>query len=326
MRRREFISVLSSAAVTCPLRARAQQPNVYRVAALMPFMEDDPEGQRRLTAFEKELRERGWIVGQNVRFDYRWTGTDPNRIRTFVTEIVGLGPDVIVVSTDLVLAPLQQQTSSIPIVFTNITDPVGSGIVASLSRPGGHITGFTPAEFSTYGKLLEFLKEATPDVTRVAVMLNPEQRPQAGMLRAMEAVAPSLSVKLVPISIRDPIEPSLDAFAQEPNGGLIVLPNPVAEENRELIARVAVRNRLPSTYVFRFYVAAGGLMSYGVDTAEQSRQAASYVDRILRGEKPGDLPVQQPTKFELVINLKTAKALGLTVPSTLLARADEVIE
>jgi putative tryptophan/tyrosine transport system substrate-binding protein len=326
VRRRAFISLLSSAAVTWPLSARPQQPKVYRVGALLPFMEDDPEGQRRLSAFEKGLRERGWAVGQTVRIDYRWTGTDPNRIRTFVTEIVRLGPDVILVSSDLVLAPLQQQTDSIPIVFTNITDPVGSGIVASLSRPGGHITGFTLAEFSTYGKLLELLKEATPHVTRVAVMLNPEQRPQAGMLRAIEAVAPSLSVKLLPLSIRDHIERSLDAFGREPNGGLIVLPNPLAEENKDLIARVAVRNKLPSIYVFRFYAAAGGLMSYGVDTAEQPRQAASYVDRILRGEKPRDLPVQQPTKFELVINLRTARALGMTISPALLARADEVIE
>jgi ABC-type uncharacterized transport system substrate-binding protein len=224
------------------------------------------------------------------------------------------------------LAPLRQRTSTIPIVFTHITDPVSSGIVASLARPGGNITGFAPAEFSMYGKLLEMLKEAVPHLTRVAVVMNLEQAPQAGMFRAVEAVAPALGVKTSSLSIRDSIDRSFASFAQGQNGGLIVLPNPVADGNRELIARTAARHGLPAIYAYRFYVTSGGLMSYGIDTDDQFKKAASYVDRILKGAKPGDLPVQQPTKFELVINLKTAKALGLTVPPSLLARADELIE
>ncbi len=230
---------------------------------------------------------------------------------------------MIVVSTELILAPLQQQTSTIPIVFTHITDPVGSGIIASLARPGGNITGFAPAEFSMYGKLLEILKEAAPHLTRVAVVMNPEQAPQTGMLRAVEAAAPALGVKMSSLSIRDPIERSFASFAQGQNGGLIVLPNPVADGNRELITRAAAQHGLPAIYAYRF---SGGLMSYGIDTADQFKKAAAYVDRILRGAKPAELPVQAPTKFELVINLKTAKALGLTVPTALLFRADEVIE
>jgi putative tryptophan/tyrosine transport system substrate-binding protein len=242
------------------------------------------------------------------------------------TELVGLKPDAILVSTALILAPLQQQTSTIPIVFTHITDPVSSGIVASLARPGGNITGFAPAEFSMYGKLLEALKDAAPNLTRVAVVMNPEQAPQAGMLRAIEAVAPALAMKTSSLSVRNSIERSFASFAQGQNGGLIVLPNPVADVNRELIVRMAARHHLPAIYAYRYYVTSGGLMSYGIDAADQFKKAASYVDRILRGAKPAELPVQQPTKFELVINLKTAKALGLEVPPTLLARADEVIE
>jgi putative tryptophan/tyrosine transport system substrate-binding protein len=211
-------------------------------------------------------------------------------------------------------------------VFTNIADPVSSGFVTSLAHPGGNITGFSPAEFSIYGKLLGILKEAVPNLTRVAVLMNPEQAPQAGMLRAIEAAAPTLGVKTSNFSVRDPLDRSLASFAQERNGGLIVLPNPVVDENRQLIARMAVRHGLPTIYTFRYYVASGGLMSYGIDTVDDLQKAASYVDRILRGAKPSDLPVEQPTKFELVINLKTAKALDLTIPQSLLVRADEVIE
>jgi len=211
-------------------------------------------------------------------------------------------------------------------VFTNIADPVSSGFVTSLAHPGGNITGFSPAEFSIYGKLLGILKEALPNLTRVAVAMNPEQAPQAGMLRAIEAAAPTLGVKTSNFSVRDPLDRSLASFAQEGNGGLIVLPNPVVDENRELIARTAVRHGLPTIYTFRYYVTSGGLMSYGIDTVADMQKAASYVDRVLRGAKPSDLPVEQPTKFELVINLKTAKALGLTIPQSLLVRADEVIE
>jgi|RhiMetdeSRZDD1v2_1073273.scaffolds.fasta_scaffold749201_1 putative ABC transport system substrate-binding protein len=324
--RREFI--LGSAAAACPLAARAQQPgkNTYLIGAMMPFEERHEEAQRRRHAFESGLEALGWTNGQNIRIEYRWLAADRDRIRNAAIELVGLKPDVIVVSTALVLAPVQQQTSTIPILFTQITDPVSSGIVASLARPGGNVTGFAPAEFSMYGKLLETLKEAAPNLTRVAVVINPEQIPQLGMLRAIEAAAPSLGLKTVSLSVRDSIERSFASFAQQRNGGLIVLPNPVADNNRELIIRTAAQHGLPAVYAYRFYVTSGGLLSYGIDTADQFNKAASYVDHILKGARPADLPVQQPTKFELVINLKTAKALGLSMPPTLLARADEVIE
>jgi putative ABC transport system substrate-binding protein len=326
VRRREFITLLGGAAVW-PLAARAQQAgNAHLIGALMPFAEGDEEAGRRRNAFQRGLEAFGWTSGQNIRIEFRWVGSDRDRIRSAAIELVGLKPDVILVSTALILAPLLQQTSTIPIVFTHITDPVSSGIVASLARPGGNVTGFAPAEFSMYGKLLEALKEAAPNVTRVAVVMNPEQAPQAGMLRAIEAVAPALAVKTSRLSVRNPIERSFASFAQGQNGGLIVLPNPVADVNRELIVRTAARHGLPAIYAYRYYVTSGGLMSYGIDAADQFKKAASYVDRILRGAKPAELPVQQPTKFELVINLKTARALGLEIPPSLLARADEVIE
>jgi ABC-type uncharacterized transport system substrate-binding protein len=327
MKRREFIGLLGGAAAAWPLPARGQQAgNVRLIGALMPFAEGDEEADRRRDAFQRGLEAFGWTNGQDIRIEFRWVGSDRDRIRNAATELVGLKPDAILVSTALILAPLQQQTSTVPIVFTHITDPVSSGIVASLARPGGNITGFAPAEFSMYGKLLEALKEAAPNLTRIAVVMNPEQAPQAGMLRAIEAVAPALAVKTSSLSVRNSIERSFGSFAQGQNGGLIVLPNPVADVNRELIVRMAARHHLPAIYAYRYYVTSGGLMSYGIDAADQFKKAASYVDRILRGAKPAELPVQQPTKFELVINLKTAKALGLEVPATLLARADEVIE
>jgi putative ABC transport system substrate-binding protein len=327
LRRREFIALLGGAAATWPLAANAQQPGrAHLVGVLMPFAEGDKEAERRRNAFERGLEAFGWTNGQNIRLEYRWLGSDREHIRNGVIELVGLKPDVILVSTALILAPLRQRTSTIPIVFSHITDPVSSGIVASLARPGGNITGFAPAEFSMYGKLLEMLKEAVPHLTHVAVVMNPEQAPQAGMFRAVQAVAPALGVKTSSLSIRDSIERSFASFAQGQNGGLIVLPNPVADGNRGLIAKTAARHCLPAIYAYRFYVTSGGLMSYGIDTDDQLKKAASYVELILKGANPGDLPVQQPTKFELVINLKTAKALGLTVPSSLLVRADEVIE
>jgi ABC-type uncharacterized transport system substrate-binding protein len=327
MKRRDFITLLGGTAAAWPLAARAQQgERVRRVGVLMPFAEGDEEADRRRDAFQRGLEAFGWTNGQNIRIEFRWVGSDRDRIRNAATELVGLKPDAILVSTALILAPLQQQTSTIPIVFTHITDPVGSGIVASLARPGGNVTGFAPAEFSMYGKLLETLTEAAPSLTRIAVVMNPEQAPQAGMLRAIEAVAPALAVKTSSLSVRNSIERSFASFAQGQNGGLIVLPNPVADVNRELIVRMAARHHLPAIYAYRYYVTSGGLMCYGIDAADQFKKAASYVDRILRGAKPAELPVQQPTKFELVINLKTAKALGLEVLPTLLARADEVIE
>jgi ABC-type uncharacterized transport system substrate-binding protein len=313
MKRREFITLLGGAAAAWPVAARAQQPGkVPLVGALMPFAEGDEEAERRRNAFQGGLKELGWTNGQNIRIEYRWVAADRDRIRNAAIELVGLKPDVILASTALILAPLQQQTSTIPIVFTHITDPVA--------------TGFAPAEFSMYGKLLETLKEAVPNLTRVAVVMNPEQAPQAGMFRAIEAVAPALAVKTSSLSIRNPIERSFASFAQQQNGGLIVLPNPVADVNRERIATTAARHGLPAIYAYRYYVTSGGLMSHGIDAADQFKKAASYVDRILKGAKPADLPVQHPTKFELVINLKTAKALGLDIPPMLLGRADEVIE
>jgi putative tryptophan/tyrosine transport system substrate-binding protein len=329
MRRRDFVTLLSGAAAGWPLAARAQQgERIRRIGVLNPFAENDPAVQANITAFRQALEKLGWTDGRNVRIDYRWGGADPGRIRAQANELVGLNPDVILVSSALALQPLLQETRSIPIVFTQISDPVGAGLVANLARPGGNLTGFTVAEFSMFGKLLEVLKEVAPHVTRVAVVLNPDQIPQAGMLRAIEAAAPSFRVEVMGAAARDAaeLERAIDQFARVPNGGLIVLPNPVTDGNRGLIIAMAARYRLPAAYAFRHSVADGGLVSYGIDLADQFRQAASYVDRILRGEKPADLPVQQPTKFELVVNFKTAKALGIEVPATLLGRADEVLE
>jgi len=328
MKRRDFITLLGGAAAW-PLAARAQQGGrVRRIGVLSAFAEADPEVQASLTAFRQALQKLGWTDGSNVRIDFRWGDANPTRIRAQVKELVSLNPDVFLVSTALVLQPLLEESRSIPIVFTQIADPVSAGFVASLARPGGNVTGFPVAEFATFGKLLEVLKEAAPHVTRVAVILTPDQRPQAGMLSAIEANAPAFKVHVTAAVVRNAaeLENAIDQFAREPDGGLIVLPNPVALGNVRLIVELAARHRLPAAYSYRYIVAEGGLVSYGADLLNQYRQAASYVDRILRGEKPADLPVQQPTKFELVINLKAANALGLTVPPTMLTIADEVIE
>jgi putative ABC transport system substrate-binding protein len=327
--RRQVIGLLGGAAVVWPLTARAQQgERVRRIGVLNPFAENDPEVQANITAFRQALQKLGWTDGRNLRIDYRWGGANPERIRAHATELVALEPDVILVSSPLALQPLQQETRSIPIVFTGVSDPVGSGFVASLAHPGGNITGFAVAEFSMYGKYLELLKEVAPDVIRAAVMMNPEQVPQAGNWRAIETVAPSFKVRLTAAHVRDSaeIERAIDAFARESNGGLIVLPSALTIVHRGLIIALAARHRLPAVYAFRQFVIDGGLMSYGVDLVDQYRQAASYVDRILRGKKPGDLPVQQPTQFRLIVNLTTAKVLGLTIPESFLLRADEVIE
>jgi putative ABC transport system substrate-binding protein len=327
--RRDFFTLLGGAAAAWPLAARAQQHDrVRRIGVLMPGDENDPEQKALLSEFIQGLSELGWTDGRNVRIDSRWGDANPTRIRAQAKELLGLNPDVFLVSTALVLQPLLEESRSIPIVFTQIADPVSAGFVASLARPGGNVTGFPVAEVATFGKLLEVLKEVAPHVTRVAVILNPDQRPQAGMLRAIEANAPAFKAQVTAAGARNAaeLENAIDQFAREPNGGLIVLPNPVTLRNQRLIVDRAARHRLPAAYSYRYFVAEGGLISYGVEPLDQYRQAASYADRILRGEKPADLPVQQPTKFELVINLKTAKALGLTVPPTLLARADEVIE
>jgi len=329
MRRREFIALLGGGAAAWPLPALAQASDrMRRIGVLSPFAENDPDTRANETAFRQALEKLGWTDGRNIHIDSRWGGGNAERIHAQAIELVDLKPDVLVVSTALVLQPLRQAAGDIPIVFTQITDPVGSGFVASLARPGGSITGFTPAEFSIYGKSLEVLKELAPAVTRAAVILNPDQSPQMGMWSAIEAAAPRLGVKVTASPVRDAadLEPAIDALARAPKGGLVVLPSPITQVNRKLIITAAARHRLPAIYAFRHFVQDGGLVSYGIDLADQYRQAALYVDRILRGEKPAELPVQQSTKFELVINVKTAKALGLEVPLQLQQRADEVIE
>ena len=328
MKRREFITLIGGAAMV-PLAARAQpSERARRVGVLMATAESDQEGQRYIKAFLQGLQALGWEHGRNVQIEFRWGESDANRIQTSAAELVRLKPDVILAQTSLTVAPLQRETRTIPIVFTQIIDPVESGFVTSLARPSGNITGFTPAEFSISGKCLELLKEVAPAVTRVAVILNPVQSPQIGMWRAVEAVAPSIGVRLTAAGVHDAgeIEHAVTAFARDSNGGLIVFPNPVTIGHRELIIALAARHRLPAIYASPYFVTEGGLIAYGIDPASLFPRAAGYIDRILKGEKPADLPVQNPTKYELVINLKTAKALGLEVPPTLLARADEVIE
>ena len=327
MRRREFITLLGGAAAW-PLVARAQQADrVRRIGALMTQAADDPEGQARLLALAQGLQESGWAIGSNVRIDTRWGEGDAERYRRYAAELVALAPDVILVNGPAALAQLQQATRSLPIVFTNVTDPVGAGFVVSVARPGGNATGFMLSEYSTSGKWLELLKEIAPRVTRAAIIRDPTLTSSVAQFAAIQSAAASLGVELSPIDMRNTgeIERSIAAFARAPNGGLIV-PTGGSSTRRSLIVTLAARNRLPAVYPFRYYIADGGLISYGPDPIDQYRRAAGYVDRILKGEKPADLPVQAPTKYELVVNLKTAKALGLDVPATLLARADEVIE
>jgi len=329
MRRRDFIALAGVTAAGWSFAARAQEPErTRRLGILMAIAENDPEGQQRVAAFVQGLRELGWTEGGNIHIDYRLAGADVGRIRSAAAELVDLKPDAIVAQTALTVAPLQQMTASIPIVFLNIVDPVNSGFVASLARPGGNITGFTPAEMSMRGKLLEVLKEVAPAVSRVGVLYNPVQAPQVGQWRAIEAAAPALGVQVSAAGAAnaDEITHGIEAFANEPGGGMIVLSNPVNDANRGLIIALMARRLMPAIYAYPHYVREGGLVSYGVDPIVQFRQAATYVDRILKGAKPADLPVQQPTKFDLTVNLKTAKALGLTIPPSLVARADEVIE
>jgi ABC-type uncharacterized transport system substrate-binding protein len=326
--RREFITLLGGAASVWPVAARAQSDRARRIGVLQAINESDPQGQLRKAPFIRGLQKFGWTEGANMMIDYRWGGADADRIRLCATELTSMRPEVIWTSGALPLLALKRATRTIPIIFTQVYDPVGSGFVASLTRPGGNITGFTLGEFSMGGKVLEVLKEVAPQVSRVAVILNLDQPPHVALWRAIEATAPSFGVRLTPADVQGPveIERAMEAFAHESNGGVIVLPGPIAIAHRELIIALASRYRLPAAYPFRFFVADGGLVSYGANPADQSRQAAGYVDRILKGEKPADLPVQQPTKFELVINLRAAKALGLEIPPTLLATADEVIE
>ena len=328
IKRREFISLLGGAAATWPLAARAQQPErMRRIGVLMNVEADEPVGQPRIAAFVEGLQQLGWTDGRNVRIDTRWPGGDPDRVRKYAAELVGLAPNVILASASPSVAALQRVTRSVPIVFANVIDPVGAGFVASLARPGGNTTGFSSFEYSISGKWLELLKEIAPNVTRAAVVRDPALAAGIGQFAAIQAMAPP-SFELTLIDMRDPgeIERAITAFARERNGGLIVTASSLAVTYRDLIISLARRYSLPNVYGFRYYPASGGLASYGPDVVDPYRRAAGYVDRILKGEKPADLPVQAPTKYELVINLKTAKALGLTVPESVLARADEVIE
>jgi putative ABC transport system substrate-binding protein len=328
MQRRDFLGVLGGAAAW-PLTARAQQSDrVRRIGVLLNFAADDPEAQAQNLAFVQSLHQLGWTDGRNVRIETRWTAGDAARTRKYAAELVKLEPDVVLATGTTVLASLLQATRRVPIVFLQVTDPVGGGFVASLARPEGNATGFTQFEYSMSGKWLELLKEIAPNVIRAAVLRNPTISSGIGQFGAIQSVAPSLGVELRPIDVRDAaaIERGVAEFAGLSNGGLIVTSSGLTILHRELIITLAARHKLPTVYAYRFFVTAGGLMSYGVHVIDQYRRAADYVDRILKGEKPADLPVQTPTKFELVINLKTAKALGLTVPQTLLARADEVIE
>ena len=328
MKRRQFIALLGGA-VAWPLAARAQPPErMRRIGVLMTLAADDPESPVRLTAFVQTLQELGWTDGRNVRIDTRWGGGDADRIRISAAELVALAPDVILAVGGTAVGPLLQATRTVPIVFTQTADPVGAGFVASLARPGGNATGFTLFEFGTSTKWLELLKEIAPGVTRAAVIRDAAIPAGVGQFAVIQAAASSFGVELRAVDVRDPgeIERAVTALARERHGGLIVTASAVAVAHRDQIVTLAAQHKLPAVYFQRFFVNAGGLISYGPDSIDPHRRAAGYVDRILKGEKPADLPVQAPTKYELVINLKTAKALGLTVPDTLLARADEVIE
>ena len=330
MRRREFITLLGGAAAVWPLTASAQQPGqVRRVGVLMALAQNDPEAQLRVQAFETGLRELGWVEGRNLSLDRRWV-PDASRLHAQATELIGLAPDLILAVTTPVVAGLLPMSRTLPIVFVQVTDPVGSGFVPNLARPGGQLTGFTSFEFSIGSKWLQALKEIAPAVKRVALVFNPDTAPFAPLFwqPVVATALPNFAVAPMQMPVRNASElaSEIAAFAREPDGGLMVLPDVSTMNNRDLIIALAARHRLPAVYPFRYFAASGGLFSYGMDAADVFRRAASYVDRILKGAKPGDLPVQAPSKFELVINLKTAGALGLDVPPLLLARADEVIE
>jgi len=329
MRRREFITLVGGAAAW-PMVARAQQnERVRRIGVLVASPAGDAEWQARLAAFNEGLTQLGWIEGRNVRVDTRWATTNADDLRKHAAELAATMPDVLFAASGTSsVAPLLQATRTVPIVFAIVVDPVGAGFVASLARPGGNATGFTMFEYGMSGKWLELLKQIAPGVTRAAVLRDPAIASGIGQFGAVQAVAPSLGVELSPIDVRDApeIERAVAAFAGIPNGGLVVTGSPSSTIHRDLIIALAARHKLPAVYWERFYVAAGGLISYGPDRLDQYRQAAGYVDRILKGEKAADLPVQVPTKFQIVINQRTAKALGITIPQSVLTRADEVIE
>jgi putative tryptophan/tyrosine transport system substrate-binding protein len=329
MRRRDFMKGIVGSATAWPLMARAQQgEHMRRVGVLMSIGADDPEASALVEAFSQGLAEAGWIIGRNARIDYRWYQGNAETARAYVAELLALTPDIILALATPGAMAVKQLTRTVPIVFVNVADPVGSGIVDSLARPGGDITGFMLYDFSFGGKLLDLLKEIAPHVTRAAVFRDDTNPAGIALFSAIQAMATSAGLQVTPVNVRnsEEIASAVEAFAHNPNGGAIVTAGALLTVHRDLILKLIASYKLPAIYVDRFTVAAGGLISYGPDFADQFRRAAGYVDRILKGEKPGDLPVQAPTKYELVINLKTAKALGLTVPQSLLARADEVIE
>lgn len=329
MRRREFIALSTAAALMPPLPASTQPAGEMRtIGALFSQTETDSEGQARAAAFRQGLKQLGWTEGRNLRIEYRWSGGSAERMRAYAAELAGLKPDVTLASATAALTTLQRATHTIPIVFAQVTDPVGAGFIKSLARPGGNITGLTQHEFSIGVKWLELLKQIAPKVTRVAVLYDPSNPATAGYLRAIGAAAATFGVDVTPSAVRNAgdITRAIDAFATKPNGGLVLLPGPVGAVHRKVIIDLAARHRLPAVYAFRYHVVSGGLASYGVDNIDLFRRAAWYVDRILKGAKPGELPVQNATKFQLVINRGTARALGLEPPLSLLARTDEVIE
>ncbi len=327
MIRRDFVRLLGATAVW-PIAARAQQSDrVRRIGMLHSLAEDDPELVTRRAAFEQAIKELGWTIGGNLRIDYRWSHNNPELIRKFAAELVALRPDAILASGSVVIGPMVRATTEIPIVFLQVIDPVGSGLIESMARPGANVTGFTQFEYSLAGKWLELLKEIAPHLSRVAVLRDASRGPGIGQFAVIQAMAPPQGVELRPINAGDPteMERGIAAFARGPNDGLIVTVGGTAVR-RDIIVAAAAKYRLPAIYPYRYFVVDGGLISYGPDTVEPYARAASYVDRIFKGAKPADLPVQAPTKYQLAINVKTAKTLGLTVPSSLLARADEVIE
>lgn len=329
MKRRDFIKLIGGGAVAWPLAARAQQPErMRRVGVLMGYPEGDKQAQAGVSALRKGLQNLGWIEGQNIHSDYRWAGPDPEKARTYAKELSGMSPDVIVSSTNQVTAIVQHETRTIPIVFAFVGDPVGSGFVQSLSRPGGNLTGFANFENSIGSKWLELLRELAPNAKRVGFIYCPSAAPNVGFFHAAQTAAPGSGVALIPLPVNDAIdiERGITAFAAEPDGGLIVAPHAVTLGNRDLIEALALKYRLPAVYSDRYFADSGGLVSFGNNTPDLFMRAASYIDRILKGAKPAELPVQLPTKFELIVNLKAAKAIGLSVPPTILSRADDVIE
>jgi putative ABC transport system substrate-binding protein len=329
MRRRDFITGIAGLAASWPLAARAQRSErMRRIGVLMNRAADNPDGLARFAAFLQGLQEAGWAVGRNARIDIRWGGTDVARQRTYAADLVAPAPDIILAGGTVSVLALQQTGRSVPTVFAAVADPVGAGFVDSLARPGGNVTGFMAFEYSLSGKWLELLKEVVPGVKRAAVLRDAANPLGIGQFSAIQAVAPSLGVEVNPINVRDAgeIERAVAAFARSPDGGLVVTTSTTATVHHDLIIALAARHKLPAVYGDRFSVTGGGLVSYSSDFVDQYRRAATYVDRILKGERPADLPVQAPTKYELVINLKTVRALGLDLPPTLLARADEVIE